>query len=149
MTANKQSSGHIGSIAKDNGENTVTNSKDVHYEYIDSSELWSTSKIIQQLHMHLVTIKDEDNETDFYVMHAKRLMTKIPIHTNAVFEVYIEDLTPELEKQLGYLYKYERKTLNWVMKEAIGRIFEGLRPRYYISRVRKSLKWKFEKKNAS
>lgn len=75
-----------------------------------------------------------------YREQAKYLMYKIPVYQpSPSFIVNVVDLTDKLKSELENL---DYQSLNDVMKEAIGRIFESINQRYYLLSVKKSLKWK-------
>jgi len=106
---------------------------------------WTTGRIVDQLHLCLIKVFDDDGVTRSYESQAEDLIHRIPLYRPIpCFTVYLDDLTPKVKKELAAL---DKKTLNRVMIEAIGRVFEGIHQNYYLSRVRKSLKWRLTRKN--
>jgi hypothetical protein len=55
------------------------------------------------------------------------------------FIVNLTDLSDKIKSELEGL---DEQSLDGVLKEAIGRIFEGINERYYLLSVKKLLKWK-------
>jgi hypothetical protein len=116
--------------------------------FCDDNELtakWTTGRIIDQLQICLIKVFSDDGVTRWYESQVEYLIYRIPVYRPIpYFTVYLDDLTPKLKKELASL---DKKTLERVMIEAIGRIFEGIDPNYYLARVRKLLRWRILKKN--
>ncbi len=102
---------------------------------------WSTSRIIDELNLSLIKVLGSDGCTRKYENHARWLLYRIPIYLPMpYFIISLRDLNTKLKKQLASL---DRRTLEYVMKEGVGRIFEGLdynSRNYFLIRVRPLLK---------
>ena len=69
-----------------------------------------------------------------YEEQAKYKMYRIPVfRPPPVFVVYLKHLEDRLKQELSDL---DRKTRDFVMKEAIGRIFEQIDSRFYLLSVK-------------
>ncbi len=104
-------------------------------------EYWTTDRLKDELYLHLMKVTDNDGPHLMkYREQAKHLMYRIPVYQpTPSFVVNVQDLSDKLKSELESL---DYKSLNDVLKEAIGRIFESINERYYLLSVKKSLKWK-------
>jgi hypothetical protein len=76
------------------------------------------------------------------VEQARYLLYRIPVHKpTPVFVVRVSHLYDALKHELDTL---DDHTLNRVMKDAIGRLFENEKQDYYLLRVKSLLRWRFE-----
>lgn len=124
---------------------SVTFSSTLQSEIDAQDELWTTEAIIDELFLCLMKIKErKKNSTTWkYEQQAKQLIYKIPIHRPPpFFMIHLGDLTLRIKKELANL---DEELLDYVMKEAIGRIFEQIDERYFLLSVRKLLRWKLAK----
>src|SRR5215203_3965971 len=107
------------------------------------TDVWSPAKIIDELQLCLITTFEKDNFNRKYLKKAEYLIYRIPLFRPIPpFEINISDLTPKLEKELASI---DKNTLDYVMKESIGRLFEEINQEYFYLNVRKLLKWRFVK----
>jgi hypothetical protein len=104
---------------------------------------WTTQRLIDELFLCLMRAKGEADSTKRkYEEQAKYLIYRIRLHRPPpYFIVNIKDLSHKIKEELASL---EEKSLNNVMNEAIGRIFEQIDERYYLLSVKRLLKWKLE-----
>jgi hypothetical protein len=78
----------------------------------------------------------------FYEEQARYKMYRIPVfRTPLVFVVYVKHLDEGLKKELSNL---DRESKDFVVREAISRIFEQVDKRFFLLNVRPLLKWRFE-----
>jgi hypothetical protein len=78
-----------------------------------------------------------------YEVQAKYKMYRIPIfRPPPTFVVYLKHLEYHLKKELASL---DNATLDYVMKEAVGRICEEIDKRYFLLRVKPLLRWRLER----
>ena len=78
----------------------------------------------------------------FYEEQARYKMYRIPVfRPPPVYVVYLKHLDEGLKKELSNL---DRESKDFVMKEAISRIFEQVDKRFFLLSVRPLLKWRFE-----
>jgi hypothetical protein len=109
----------------------------------DLKAKWTASRIVDQVYLCLIKVFDEDGVTRKYEIQAEHLIYRIPLYRPIpYFTIYLDDLSPKVKLELVAL---DKKTLNLVMIEAIGRIFEGIHQNYFLARVRKSLNWRLIK----
>jgi hypothetical protein len=116
--------------------------------------LWTDSRLISVLKLHLSTVDSyEPNNTDllntgkkfdsrkYYnqAYHYLRLGACNPIPD---FLISLSDLTPRLVKELSYLESQDR---NYVLKQAVGRIFEDINTELYHDSISKALRVKLIK----
>ena len=107
-------------------------------------EYWTTNKMEDELYLHLMKVIEKDENDGAvkrkYQEQAKYLMHRIPVHRpTPSFIINIQNLSDKLKSELESL---DHESLNAVLKEAIGRIFETINERYYLLSVKKLLKWK-------
>lgn len=101
-------------------------------------EHWTTNKLEQELYLDLMKVRNDENHRK-YQQQAKDLMYKIPVYKPIPnFIVSLADLSDRVKVELSSL---DSKSLNDVMKEGIGKIFENIDERYFLLSVKKLLKW--------
>jgi hypothetical protein len=105
-------------------------------------EYWTTTRLIEELYLHLMrVIINHDSPKRKYKEQAMYLMYRIPVYRpTPPFIIGVQDLGDKLKAELEAL---DHESLNDVLKDAIGRIFESINERYYLLHVKKVLKWKF------
>jgi hypothetical protein len=104
--------------------------------------LWSVNYIIDRLKQQLATVRyilrnaeGESVEGRKYYNQAYQMQIAGALKPTPSFLVYLSDLTPKLVKELSNL---DNETRGYVLRQAVGRIFEDLNPKLYhdsISRV--------------
>lgn len=104
---------------------------------------WTTGRLIDELFLELDNIKVRDEKNGLtkrkYEERTKWLIHRIPVYRPAPpFIVNLSDLSTRIRQELADL---ENETLDHVLKETIGRIFEGVDQRYFRLSVRRFLKW--------
>jgi hypothetical protein len=78
----------------------------------------------------------------FYEEQARYKMYRIAVfRPPPVFVVYLKHLDDRLKQELASL---DRETKDFVMKEAIGRIFEQVDKRFFLLSVKPLLTWRLE-----
>ena len=110
-------------------------------------EAWSTERLIDELFLELDNVKEIDEKSGLtkrkYEEQAKWLMHRIPVYRPAPpFIINLSDLPTRIKEELADL---DNKTLDYVMKESIGRIFEGIDQCYFRLSVRRFLQWEIGK----
>jgi hypothetical protein len=77
-----------------------------------------------------------------YEEQARYKMSRIPIfQAPRVFVVYLKHLDERLKRQLSSL---DRESKDFVMREAIGRIFEQIDKRFYLLSAKRLSRWRLE-----
>lgn len=117
-------------------------------------EVWSTEAKVDEL-----TISMQDRKTFFclinrsdvgsgslsrslYEAQARYKMYRIPVfRPPPTFVVYLKHLDQRLKRELASL---DKRTLDYVMKEGIGRICEGVDKRFFLLSAKPLLRWRFE-----
>src|SRR5438094_10619619 len=75
-----------------------------------------------------------------YQKQAHDLMYRIPIHRpTPAFEIKISDLNEQVKKELDDRWDY-KKEIDYILKEAVGRIFKNIDERYFLLSVKRLLK---------
>jgi hypothetical protein len=101
-------------------------------------EDWTTNKLEQELYLDLMKVRNGEMERK-YEEQAKQLIHKIPVFRPIPsFIVSLADLSDRVKVELRGL---DPKSLNDVIKEGIGKIFENIDERYFLLNVKKLLKW--------
>jgi len=107
-------------------------------------EAWSTERLVDELFLELDNVKELDEKSGLtkmkYEERAKWLIHRIPVYRpTPAFIINLSDLSTKIKEELADL---DNETLDYVLKETIGRIFEGIDQRYFRLSVRRFLKWK-------
>jgi hypothetical protein len=99
---------------------------------------WTTKKLEQELYLDLMKVRNGENHRK-YEGQAKHLMYKIPVYKPVPsFIINLGDLSNKVKVELRSL---DAKSLNYVMKEAVCRVFENIDECYFLLNVKKLLKW--------
>jgi hypothetical protein len=115
----------------------------------EKEEEWTTECLTEKLLLNLVSTKETiiNNKGKAipvrkYVRRAIELMKWIPL-TKPVpeFIINVNDLTPKIKNEIGSLID-SHKTLQYVLTQAVGRIFENLDFEYYHISIAKNLRVK-------
>ena len=104
-------------------------------------EAWSTERLIDELFLELDNVKEIDEKSGLikrkYEEQVKWLMHRIPVYRPAPpFIINLSDLPTRIKEDLADL---DDETLEYVLKESISRIFEGIDQRYFRLSVRRFL----------
>jgi hypothetical protein len=107
-------------------------------------EVWSTERLIDELFLELDNVKEIDEKSGLtkrkYEEQAKWLMYRIPVYRPApAFIMNLSDIKKKRIKE--ELADLDDETLDYVLKETVGRIFEGIDRRYFRLNVRRFLRW--------
>jgi hypothetical protein len=103
---------------------------------------WSTNYIVDRLKQCLASVVDSfDNRTYYFQALNHLYIGACEYDTALQFVVYLSDLTPRLIKELSEVDRY---TLNFVLKQAVGRIFEDIDFKLYHNSISKVLKVKLQ-----
>jgi hypothetical protein len=124
-------------------DNICTGVPVAHFE----NEVWSTERLVDETFLDLYNVKIRDEKDGLikrkYKEHAKWLMHRIPLYRPApAFVINLSDLSTQIKEELAHL---DDKTLDYVLREGISRIFEGINQRYYRLSSRRFLKWEIRK----
>jgi hypothetical protein len=113
---------------------------------------WTTERLVDELLINLartteiITIKENGRSIPVkkYYRQARALMKWIPIgRPSPEFVINIGDLTPKVRKEIESIISYH-ETLQYVLIQAVGRIFENLDFEYYHLSIARKIKVKFE-----
>ena len=113
---------------------------------------WTIERIVDEVFLNLagttenITIEENSRSIPVrkYYRQARELMKWIPIaRPSPEFVVYIGDLTPKVRKEIESIISYP-ETLQYVVTQAVGRIFENLDFDYYHLSIARNLKVRFE-----
>jgi len=108
-----------------------------------SSLPWTTNYLMDELKQHLAKREGNEQGSRKYYDQAKYLIYRIGLYKpTPSFKLYLSDLTPELVQALCELDKKDR---NYVLKQAVGRLFEDINSRVYHTSVSSLLEVKLEK----
>ena len=115
-------------------------------------EKWTIERIVDEVFLNLagtteiITIEENGRSIPVkkYYRQARELMKWIPIaRPSPEFIINICDLTPRVRKEIQSIIAY-RETLQYVLTQAVGRIFENLDFGYYHLSVARNLKVRVE-----
>jgi len=123
-----------------------------------SKVVWTNECTIEEVYYDLVGVKIEATALEYfgghktfhyrkYVAQARELIKWIPINIKPQpFKINISDLSPEVQQHLEYEYKNsDEETFNYILRQAVGRIFESLAFRLYHRSIAKKLAVKLKK----
>ena len=126
-------------------QSTLSNSSIEH-----KSKFWTTECFVDEVFLGLVQVEEihQVNNKEIHVKkyhrQARELLKWIPIARPCpAFVVYISDLTPEINNEIVAIDSED--TLTYVLKQAVGRIFENLDFDYYHLSIARNLKVKLQK----
>ena len=75
-----------------------------------------------------------------YEKQAYDLIYRIPIHKpTPFFEIKISDFNEQVKRELDDRWDY-KKEIDYILKEAVGRIFTNLDERYFLLSVKRLLR---------
>jgi len=98
-------------------------------------EGWTKERLIEELYICLVKCPSSD-----YQKQAYELIYKIPIYRpTSYFQIKISDLSDQIKKELDEIWTYKRE-LDYILKEAVSRIFSNVNDRYFLLSVKRLLK---------
>jgi hypothetical protein len=81
-------------------------------------------------------------KSSYYERQAYDLIYKIPVYKPApIFEIRISDLNELVKKELDDRWNYKCE-IDYILKEAVGKIFANLNEQYFLSSVKRLLKVK-------
>jgi hypothetical protein len=96
---------------------------------------WTMDRLIEELYLCLMKCSSSD-----YQQQAFKLIYKIPLYRPAPpFEIKISDLSKQVKKELDHVWSYKRE-VNYILKEAVSRIFSNVNERYFLLSVKHVLK---------
>jgi hypothetical protein len=97
-------------------------------------ETYTIERTIDELYLCLMTVKD-----DLYYKQAYALMYLIPVYKpTPIFEIKISDIDKQVKKELDHRWN-SKKEIDYILKEAVGRIFKNLDERYFLLSVKRLL----------
>jgi hypothetical protein len=74
-----------------------------------------------------------------YEKQAYNLMYRIPVHKpTPIFEIKISDLSEQIKKELDDRWGHKAE-IDYLLKEAVGRIFANINERYFLLSVKRLL----------
>jgi hypothetical protein len=96
---------------------------------------YTIERTVDELYLCLMRL---DNNT--YEKQARDLIYRIPVYKpTPVFEIKISDLNKQVKKELDDRWD-NRKIIDYIVKEAVGRIFKNLDEGYFLLSVKRLLK---------
>jgi hypothetical protein len=104
---------------------------------------WSTNYLIDRLKQRLASVVDTFDNRTYYFQALNHLYIGACEYndndgkTVPYFVIYTSDLTPRLSKELSQLNDTER---NFVLKQAVGRLFEDINFQLYHNSISRVLK---------
>lgn len=125
------------------GASEIVEASTVEEKTIVVKEAWSTERLIDELFLELDNVKELNEKSGLtkrkYEEQAKWLIHRIPVYRpTPAFIMNLSDLSTKIKEELADL---DNETLDYVLKETIGRIFEDIGQRYFRLSVRRFLKW--------
>jgi hypothetical protein len=81
----------------------------------------------------------------YYEKQAYDLMYRIPVHKpTPIFEIRISDLNEQVKKELDDRWNHKRE-IDYILREAVGKIFANLDERYFLLSVKRCLQVRLTK----
>lgn len=104
----------------------------LRYNLIDGPQ-WTMDRLIEETYLCLMKVPD-------YQKQASDLMYRIPVYQpTPSFQIKISHLSKEVKTELDYIWKHKHE-LDYVIKEAVGRIFANINERYFLLSVKQLLR---------
>jgi hypothetical protein len=112
-------------------------------------ESFTLGGLIDDLYLSLLSTKETvtDNSgrgivSNKYYLQAWKLQGLISVgHPPPLFVIMLSDLNPKLKQALKDI---DEETKNYVLNQAIGRIFENINPRLYPLSIARRLRWRLD-----
>jgi hypothetical protein len=112
-------------------------------------EYWTTEYMIDYLKQHLAKVKQPVSNNEGKTVEVRKYYNQA-FHFQKIgafkpapsFIVYLSDLTPKIIKELSTL---DSQTRDYVLRQAVGRIFEDVNSDLYHNSISRVLKVKLEK----
>jgi hypothetical protein len=105
---------------------------------VNKKEIWgdySIERTVDELYLCLMSV-----DCNSYEKQAFDLMYKIPVYKpTPFFEIKIPDVSQQIKKELDDRWDYKEE-VDYILKEAVGRIFKNLDERYFLLSVKQLLK---------
>jgi hypothetical protein len=99
-------------------------------------EGWTRDRLIEELYICLMKKCASCN----YQSKAYDLMFRIPVHRpTPFFEIKISDLSEQVKKELDDRWS-SKLEIDYILKEAVGRVFANVDERYFLLSVKRVLK---------
>ena len=106
-------------------------------ELAQLNDVFMIDRTVDELYLCLMKEKD-----DLYYKQAYALMYIIPVYRpTPVFEIKISDLNKQVQKELDDRWD-NRKIIDYILKEAVGKVFECVEERYFFLSVKRLLQVK-------
>jgi hypothetical protein len=110
---------------------------------LNYDDQWTTEYLVDELNYELLKKEYFDTNTGHlkrkYEQLAKELIYRIPVQSPCLpFIIHLNDLSSRVQYELANL---EDTTMDYVIRTAIGRIFEAIDKRYFLINVRHLLHW--------
>jgi len=97
-----------------------------------ANEPFTIEKLVDELYLCLAKIKSYDKQ-------ACDLIYRIPVYTpTPAFEIKISDLSEQVKNELNARWECKDE-IDYILKEAAGRIFANVDERYFLLSVKKNL----------
>jgi hypothetical protein len=118
----------------------------------EEKDKWTIERMADEVFLNLVRTTEiitiEENGRSIpvrkYYRQARELMRWIPVaKPSPEFVINICDLTPQVIKEIESISAYH-ETLQYVLTQAVGRVFENLDFEYYHLSIARNLKVRFE-----
>jgi hypothetical protein len=104
---------------------------------VNKKEIWddyTIERTVDELYLSLMKV-----DGNHYEKQASDLMYRIPVHKpTPVFEIKISDLNKQVKKELDDRWD-NRKIIDYILKEAVGRIFKNIDERYFLLSAKRLL----------
>jgi hypothetical protein len=102
---------------------------------------WSTNYLIDRLKQRLASVVDSfDNRVYYFQAFNYLYIGACDYNTAPHFVIYESDLTPRIIKELAQLKNDNDRERNFVLKQAVGRIFEDIDFQLYHNSISRVLK---------
>jgi hypothetical protein len=101
---------------------------------VELTDDFTIERTIDELYLCLMK-----QRSSYYQKQAYDLMYKIPVYKpTRFFEIKISDLSTQVKKELDDRWHYKRE-INYILKEAVSRIFANVDERYFLLSVKRLL----------
>jgi|SRR6476660_3368085 len=133
---------------------TNTINTTIEQEVKNQSEFWTTEALIDELFLYLAGVKEyvtnKENGKQVvvrkYYLQAREIIKWIPIaYPSPAYIIYISDLIAQVKSELDEIAVTNPNALEYILKQAVGRIFENMDFDYYHLSIARNLKVRLQK----
>lgn len=107
----------------------------------DTFAEWTTWRLVDELYLSLMSVKEHDNRRRKYEEQARKNMYWMVMPPHVAFVINLKDLDGKVKRELAKRHKELR---DFIIKQAVEKIFEQVDERYFLLSAKQYLKVELE-----